>query len=602
MSKNPLDSLPKREFEEDGITALFGDVRYIMPALDTNPDSTLFLTIPLPSMVRRADKKGHTEEEAEMGLYVITDEREIFPCTTKRFTERGVMALIPKLILRQRWQARAIHEYLERKSHPLNPYNIFQAIYERYNYYMDFISNPNANALLSCWVIGTYFFFIFDYYPYIKIGGLPGVGKTKLGTITAGLSFNGQISASETAPTIYRFAQDTRGTMIIDEQEGLSYKSDEYLAYRQILQSGFHSAGIAHRTNRETGKVEAFSTFCAKMIIAIVGLVEVLEQRVFEVILQKSTNVELMARQPKLDSPEWQPIRNNLYLLLMQEWREVKRIYDEIQNPDPEKLSGRIWDLAKPLITVARFIDNAAPEGSKTVEQSVMGFLLSEVERKKRVVLEGEAARVLNALYEILKSAAEPDDYNHVLTVKAVCKTIQQTEEWPEPPSSKSVASVLRNLHLYNDSKRIGKGYHFSITKAQLLEAASRQGIQLGELGEHGEGNERKSKPSGSTSGSKLPSHGSPSAQSSLPHNEPNEPHEPNEPKTETPNNGSKIPKFYLGIKCAEHNPPVGPYMNETTWSGHWLDTHGLRYGGEPDHKQQVLEALARLEQADVEG
>ena len=592
LSKNALDELPKKEFEDGDITetALFGDVRYVMPALDTNPDSILFLTVPLPALVKRINKRGHTEEEAEMGLYVITSDREIFPCKTKYFTEKGVIALIPKLTIRQRWQARRIHEYLNGKAKEVNPFEVFQAVKDKENYYMDLAGNECADDFISCWAIGTYFYFLFVYFPYLKIGGITGVGKTKQGSILASICFNGQISASETAATIFRFVQDTRGSMFIDEQEHLSYKSEEFQAYRQILLSGFQRDGTAHRTNKDTMKIEPYSTYGPKGIIAIAGLEAVLGQRAFETILQKSTSAAVMAREPRTDSAEWAEIRNSLYLLLMTKWKEVKRIYEDLERDN--EFTGRLWDLAKPVITIAKFIDEYAPEGKKTLAENIRKFIHKELNRKAQELNESDAAEVLEALKEILKQKTEHEEYRHTIEVYDIRKKVQEIEELQELPRAKHVTRILKNLHLYKNPRRSGKkgGYGFDISKKDLEDTLKRLGItELTESTESSEGKSRTDRTSGKASEQSLDN-----INGSLPSSEGSGSSGSSVNKDRVLNLPLKAP-----MKCPEH-PENGTYPTQRAWDRHLKERHEETPAEEL--KNQTLEALSRLEQMDPEG
>ena len=496
---NGSASLPKINFElndEVEHEVIFGDVRYIFPALDINPHSTLMVSVALPTIKRITQKKGHVKEIPSIELYVVNDKREIFPCVIEAFMERGLFARIPIVMFQNRWSAPKIYEYLQGKAPEPNPYEVLLKIRERFNNYMDFTNNQDADVFASVYTIATYFYFLFQYFPYLKIGGTKGTGKTKFGTIFACLAFNGDMSSSDTAPTIFRFAQDTRGTMVIDEQEGLSDKSEEYLAYRQILLAGFNVMGKARRTNPETRNIEAFSAYSPKVICAISGLEETLEDRAFEIILQKSIKHDIESHQPKEASPEWQLIRNDLYLVLLQKWTELKSIADDMESPS-SYITGRIWDLATPLVSISRFLDKYAPEGYKFIEKTIVDFIIQQVKRKQESAAESEGGTVLVALKNILSEEKESSDtYKFSVKLKEVAEVWAKMEGWEKIPSSKKVSRILKNFKLYE--KPIRKphdgSYCFTISRADLKTVMQTYGL-VGEDGDGSEGSEGKKHP-----------------------------------------------------------------------------------------------------------
>lgn len=460
-------------------TAIFDNLRPIHPALDYNPDDKIILAVPIHTTDR--------ENRQSLSPWIITSDHDFFVANEDQFLNHGMFAKVPQSLSDQRWNSESLYQFIDGMNTLVNPYEVYRSIKEKFDWYIDFVGTGNVSTLCALYVIGTYFFFLFDYYPYLKIGGVQHVGKSKTGTLLATMAFNGDIFANSSAPAIYRAAEDTRATMVIDEAEGLAYKSEERLAYFQILNSGFQADGKAHKVDKDTMRVERFSTYSPKVIIAIGGLDEVLSERAFEIILQMSDNEELKAREVRTKSAEFQPTRDSLYLLLMQSWKEVREIGESLNQSPIEGIGGRIWNLAKPLITIARFIDRYAPEGERVIEKEISDYIKGEAERKAAAFQETKASTVLHALYEEIRNKMNVQDSNgenHQWSVKLVGlrKAILRMEVLPddyEGWKSKEITRILRNLHMYNAPSRTGRGYEFRVSMKEVKAQAQRYKIEL---------------------------------------------------------------------------------------------------------------------------
>jgi len=69
---------------------------------------------------------------------------------------------------------------------------------------------------LTLWNIGTYFFPLFNSYPYVYVGGIKDSGKTKLLTLCSCIAFNSIFSGNMSQAVLYRLIQDARCCLFID--------------------------------------------------------------------------------------------------------------------------------------------------------------------------------------------------------------------------------------------------------------------------------------------------------------------------------------------------------------------------------------------------
>lgn len=463
----------------DDVKVILGNVRMIMPALDCNPDETLLLTVPMPGIRTTYDKKGNPEQKGEMVLCTITSKPEIFETSNHEFMKRGWLAQIPNPILEQRWDAASIESFLDGEVSRVDPWHVYQEIRSKFDHYVDFDNATYGPTVCAVYTAASYFYFLFEYFPYLKFGGEKGSGKTKTGTIFAALAFNGQIFANASRAVIYRTAQDTRGTMVIDEGESLAYKSEEQATYMQVLNSGWQRNGYAILSDKETLRPTKWSTYCPKVVCSIGGLEDVLGDRAFEIILLRTFNREKANLEVSLASKEWQPLRDMEYLFLLQHWKEVVELIPTVTNTF--EFAGRIWNLAKPLIAVARFLDGHRPEGASSVEAEVRAFIQAQAKEKVVKASEGFGSAVLTALREVVHATmkggtldAAQDPYVRV-ELNELTEKIREAEAF-EKLSPKTVARTLVNLSLYNEVRRDGKHgeRRFGVRPSQLNQAEAR--------------------------------------------------------------------------------------------------------------------------------
>lgn len=480
-----------------GNSVIFSDVKLSNPLLDSPDGETLLVSVPLPGRVQVKTREG-VEFRPDMVLVVLSsrtfnpetrrfeDKPEFFEARIDEFTKRGWFAKVPtSSVLEQRWEAEKIKEFLDGASPEADIYALFEKIRLSWTSYMDFEKNPNAETYLSVWTIGTYFYSLFEYYPYTKFGGVRGVGKTKAGNLLEHLCFNASIFAKATPSSIYRYVENSRGTQIIDEGESLANDSEELAAYYQVLNSGYQANGGALLTNKDTMRAEKVPTYSPKAICSIGGLRETLEDRAFEIIVYKSNRREITDRTvPKGDAPEWKALRNGLYLALFQKWKEVKEAYDTLSNQ--YQFDGRFWDLAKPLIALAKVIDSHAPEGRRTTEAALLSFLRGCLKAKAESAQATDSGSVLFHLLSALKKRCAEDsvqpDYAFRIPIKDIVEegVKVEGEGFAKLYSARRIAGVLKNLRLYNKPKRSSAsgGFTFLVSLQEATETARRYNLE----------------------------------------------------------------------------------------------------------------------------
>ena len=123
-------------------------------------------------------------------------------------------------------------------------------LYDRIRNYIRryvFISEPSAYDLLSIWVMGTYVFRIFRYYPYIHLQAEKDSGKTVLMDVLKRICFNGEDEVNPTGATIFRQVEANSPTLFFDEVEDFKNPKPSQRNIMSILNVGFSKSGKVSR-------------------------------------------------------------------------------------------------------------------------------------------------------------------------------------------------------------------------------------------------------------------------------------------------------------------------------------------------------------------
>ncbi len=160
-------------------------------------------------------------DAADAGIMLTTMEPDMF-----RFSSKGILRFL-------------------NDENAETPYDIFNMIKNYINKYI-FLKRKETYTLLALWVMGTYLYRLFRYYPYIHLNAEKGSGKTLLMEVLAPLCFNGQISANSTEAVIFRDIQNNSPTMFLDELEKMGKEDKEKFAgLMSVLKTGFSKKNAA---------------------------------------------------------------------------------------------------------------------------------------------------------------------------------------------------------------------------------------------------------------------------------------------------------------------------------------------------------------------
>jgi hypothetical protein len=313
-----------------------GEKNVIHPALDFIRDRNLAVVAQwIPCNVKNSENVKQREI-----LTLIFSDRNMIYLTEDSLSESNIRLEVYPNKIRNRWSLDGIKHFqmmgrddiqgaiLDGKVYTINLKKTFEKIKEELKYYIDLIEEENYD-FVTLWCIGTYFFPLFNAYPYLFINAIKRSGKTKLLRFLECLAFNAKNTLSLTSATLFRLVQNSRCTLLIDEVEKLPKK--EIGDFRSMLLAGYKKGAKVPRStemrNRKAYIVEEYDVFSPKALANIEGIEDVLEDRTITIIMQRTLNQAVANREIDFEDIKWQNIRDELYINLFHAWQETLKNY-----------------------------------------------------------------------------------------------------------------------------------------------------------------------------------------------------------------------------------------------------------------------------------
>jgi hypothetical protein len=409
-------------------------------------------------------------------LHLIRDDGELILAEEASLSDYEVELLFRDFYVESRWSIDAIFRFNHRQE-AIEPDQLLQAVRETFTTYIE-LPDSRFYDFLALWCIGTYFFSLFNTYPYVYVGGIMESGKTKLLSVCQGICFNAIFSGNMSTAVVYRLIQNGRSSLFIDETERLStrYRAFEF---RNILLSGYRK-GVRTYRNRQTADgnwvPEAFEVYGPKMLANIEGLEDVLESRCISIVMRRGLNAEVTNREVDVTSSEWQELRDLIYPFLLTNWQQVRAIYNALDNTT--ELRNREWELWKPILALARYFDG---EDSTALYEEMVALASDMAEERRRSNYTSPECVIV----EVLCSIVTRDGWYSLGDIKQV--VLDRFPDWEHWLSERYIGRVLRRLGFSSD-RRVGPGYEYFLRASEVQECARRLGISVvGELSEPSE-------------------------------------------------------------------------------------------------------------------
>lgn len=233
------------------------------------------------------------------------------------------------------------------------------------------VMGDDLPALLALWLIGTYCYTVFEYYPYLVLRSPEKrCGKSRTLDLISMLGFNAhQPTASPTEAQIFREPREDGGVQIYDEMEGMTGDKERWSAVTSVFNAGFHKGQVVarYRKTSQGQQKETFETYVPRAIASISSLETTLEDRSIMVMMQRLLPGQQTERFSlrRLDAPA-QRLRDDLYIFALSTAHTFADLYDGGEFPGLCSLDHRAVDLWEPILAIAAVIDASGGTGLLT--------------------------------------------------------------------------------------------------------------------------------------------------------------------------------------------------------------------------------------------
>lgn len=248
-------------------------------------------------------------------------------------------------------------------------------------------------------IIRSYFFPLFNANSRTYHHADPGSGKTNQLMIYRALCFNPISSTDFSSASIYRIIESTNGTILIDDFDNLpeeqklatlSHIRKNYKPFKTIRADG-------NRKNRPYG-YNAYSHLVFNNVLGL-GYDDITPERIITIRLLKHKEAKDIT--VNSDNPIFMGIRDDLYIMTLQYWKEVKDCYDNLEIKD---LSTRELEVIKPILAIAKVID-------KKIYDKILDWYKEHLDQEKNTkdLSNDWEFNLLTHLWDLIKDKKDND-------------------------------------------------------------------------------------------------------------------------------------------------------------------------------------------------
>lgn len=267
------------------------------------------------------------------------------------------------------------------------------------------LNKESQYDFLALWVMGTYVFRAFRYFPYLHITGEKGSGKSALSEVISPFCFNSLTTVSVTPAVIFREIQNNSSTLLIDEVENLGGEDREKRSdVMSVLNQGFSKIGQVSRCvgdNHE--KIGTFSAYSPKALIGIKELDNVLRDRAIRIRMLRKSRDEVVEHDTQSEAVVnvQETLRDDLYVFGLTRGPKIADLYREhfMDIRGLENLANREADLWAPIMAIANLVETkASPVTQLMRELSAQ----CKTERAEDDQEDNETTMLLSALHRLI--------------------------------------------------------------------------------------------------------------------------------------------------------------------------------------------------------
>jgi len=223
-------------------------------------------------------------------------------------------------------------------------------------FYKRFLILPQATALLlAIWTVATYIYQLFDAFPYLAVlSPVKRCGKTRLTEVAELLASNARLTVNISEAALFRLINSAAPTLVLDEAEALSGKSDRGEAIRALLNAGNRRGATVPRCVGNSHEIQEFSVYCPKMICGIRVCPDTIRDRSIVIWMQRRKPDEEVERfRRRVVAQEAAALRARIVGFLDLRRDEIAAVYDRMDLPFLEDRDEEAWQPLFAILSVA---------------------------------------------------------------------------------------------------------------------------------------------------------------------------------------------------------------------------------------------------------
>lgn len=375
-------------------------------------NNVVYITRPILSQERvnvGTKAKPDWKDRAVLRTLCVTSDRDYFLLTEEEVNRRGFLWDSRHFTSEHYlgWSQDSIRQFLADQTEEPDPMDLFlqlRSIWEKHVEY----GHERHFDIMPLFIMLSYVFQLFKAMGYIHFHGTAGAGKSQNLNLIKGFALNCLWSSSSTGSSIFREIASSRGTILVDEAENWESESQQELL--RIVKGGYTDGAIVSRTERAADAtnwtVRQYATYSPKVIASIAPQDNTLTTRCIVITMRPAIRrIELFDPQ----APQWQPIRDQLFLWAMYHGPKIAPVIEEWQVEKRDKYAGDIqnrpWQVVMPYLVLADYI------GGETLFKPIIDFFAEYyVESAKAASVVDRTRLLLRALPRVLAEKTHHGD------------------------------------------------------------------------------------------------------------------------------------------------------------------------------------------------
>jgi hypothetical protein len=205
---------------------------------------------------------------------------------------------------------------------------------------------PYTRLPLALWAIATFCFEAFDATAYLCVTSpTPRCGKTRLLEVLTLLVSSPERTANVSEAALFRIIEAEKPTLLLDEAETLTGKSERAEYVRGLLNAGNRRDAAVTRCVGQNHTVQRFSVYCPKIVAGIGSMPHTIRDRSILIEMQRRKDLERVERFLfRRAKPEAEKLRERISGFVAENREAIEASYQGLELDFIEDRDAESWE------------------------------------------------------------------------------------------------------------------------------------------------------------------------------------------------------------------------------------------------------------------